>query len=290
MKSWVAYVGYTVVLTVALLYFLFPGNTIRDYIERRVSESTSGVLLNIDSVKPAFPIGVQFLGGEFSLEQSRMSPLRVEKMRIFPRIGVCLFGKGAFNFRATAYEGNITGDIRFSRDRISGPFELNLRLEDIMLDKITAIRSLTGRTIAGMLSGNITYDYESGGLIQGKGACSFLVSNGSIELSLPFLEPGRIKILFIEGVARLAGRRLILEKCDLNGDTLRCSLSGDIALHENIKDSIVNIRGEIEPLQGSLEKGNVTGTLLSLIGKQMNKEKIPFAIRGTVKDPKVTFM
>jgi type II secretion system protein N len=289
-KFWVSYAGYAFVVTVALLYFLFPGNTIRDYIERRVADSGSGVLLTIDSVKPALPIGLQFLGGKFSLRQSHIGPLRVERARIVPRIGACLSGKGAFNLHALAYSGKITGNIRFSGYRMSGPFGLNLHLEDIMLEEITAVRNLTGRSISGMLSGDITYDYESGAFLQGQGVCSFIVSNGSIELSLPFLSPGGIQFLFIEGVARLADHKLVLEKCDLDGDTLRCGLSGNITLHKNIEDSILDIRGEIEPLNTPSEKGNVTGTLLSLIGKQMNKEKFPFAIRGTIKDPKVTFM
>lgn len=289
-KSWVVYTGYMIVLTVALLYFLFPGDIIQNFIEQRIANSGSGIIVTIDSVKPALPVGLECRGGELFLRGKPDSPVRVERVGIFPRIGACLSGHSAFNFHILAYEGKVTGNIRFSGYRISGPFEVNLHLEDIMLEKIPAMRNLTGRSIAGRLLGDITYHYESGTFVQGKGTCSFTLSNGSIELSLPFLEPGKIRFLYIAGIARLANGRLTLEKCNLDGDTLRCGLSGNITLYKNIEDSIVNIRGEIEPLKTSLEQGNMTGLLLSLIGKQRNKEKIPFAIKGTIRDPKVTFM
>jgi type II secretion system protein N len=289
-KSWFAYAGYTLALTVVLLYFLFPGDTVRKAIEQRISNSGRGLIVTIDRVKPALPIGLRFLDGALSLEQSNIRPLRVERMCICPRIGAYLSGKGAFNFHALAYEGKITGNIHFSGYRISGPFGVDLHLEDIMLDKIPAVQDLTGRSISGELSGDITYNYESGTFVQGTGACSFTVSNGSIELSLPFLKPGRIRFLSIAVISRLAKGRLTLEKCEMEGDTLRCGLTGNITLHKNIKNSIVNIRGEIEPLKASSEPGDMTGVLLTLIGKQINKDKIPFAIKGTITDPKVTFM
>ncbi|MFH1673914.1 MAG: type II secretion system protein GspN [Pseudomonadota bacterium] len=290
-KSWAIYLGYSLVLTVALLYFLFPGDTIRNYVEQRISDSGSGVILTIDRVRPAFPIGLQFLDGEISLRgKSDISPFTVERVKVFPRIGACLSGKGAFKFEGTVYKGEVDGNIRFHGYRTSGPFELDIHLEDVMLEEITSLRDMAGRHISGKLEGDIAYDYGSGSFAEGQGECSFTVLNGSIEIPLPFLEPGGMKFLSMETVARLADGRLVLERCELEGDGLRCGLSGNITLYKNIEDSIINIRGDIEPLKASFENGNLSGAILALVGKQIKKEKIPFAIRGTIREPKVTFM
>ncbi|MBW2645358.1 MAG: type II secretion system protein GspN [Deltaproteobacteria bacterium] len=290
-KSWAIYIGYSIVLTVALLYFLFPGNTIRNYVEQRVSDSGSGVILTIDKVRPAFPIGLQFLDGEISLRgKSDISPFAVERVRLFPRIGACLSGKGSFKFDGSAYKGEIDGSIRFPGYSISGPFDLDIHLEDVMLEEIASLRDMAGRHISGKLEGDITYAYGSGSFADGQGKCSFTVLNGSIEFPLPFLEPGGMQFLSMETVARLANGRLVFERCELEGDGLRCGLTGTITLYKNIEDSIINIRGDIEPLKASFDNGNLSGAILALVGKQIKKEKIPFAIRGTIRAPKVTFM
>ena len=289
-KSWIIYIGYAIVLTVALLYFLFPGNTIRDYVERRVSDSDRGVILTIDRVRPAFPVGLQFLDGEISLKgKSDINPLTVERVSISPNIGACLSGNGAFNFQASAYKGEITGSIRFHGYRISGPFEFNVHFEDVMLEEAAFLRNLTGRHISGRLSGDMTYDYESGTFMQGRGVCALTVSNGSLELSLPFLEPGGIRFLSMETVTTLADGRLVLERCELEGDVLRGGMSGNIIFYRNIGDSVINIRGNIEPLKASIKNGDLSGAILALVGKQIKKGKIPFTVKGTIRDPKVSF-
>lgn len=290
-KSWAIYIGYSIVLTVALLYFLFPGNTIRNYVEQRVSDSGSGVILTIDRVRPAFPIGLQFFDGEISLRgKTDISPFTLERFRISPRIGACLSGKGSFKFEGTVYKGEIAGSLRFHGYSTSGPFELDIHLEDVMLEEIASLRDMAGCHISGKLEGDITYDYGSGSFAEGQGECSFTVLNGSIEVPFPFLEPGGMRFLSMETVARLADGRLVIERCELEGDGLRCGLSGNITLFKNIGNSIINIRGDIEPLKTSFENGNLSGAILALIGKQIKKEKIPFMVRGTIKNPKVTFM
>lgn len=290
-KAWVLYVGYAIIVTVALIYFLFPGDIIRKYVEQSVAGSGGGVVLTIDRIKPVFPIGLKFLGGQIFLKgKTDTSIFAVKRLSISPHIGTFLSGKAAFNFRALAYKGEITGSIRFRGYKVSGPCTFNAHLEDVMLEEIPSLATIAGRSLSGKLSGDITYDYGSGSFIQGRGESSLTISNGSAEFSLPFLHPGRIKFLSMETVAKLANGRLVLERCKLGGDGLRCDLSGTITLYKNIDDSIINIRGDMEPLSTSFENGNLTGAILALVGKQIQKKKIPFTVSGTIREPKVTFM
>ncbi len=57
-----------------------------------------------------------------------------------------------------------------------------------------------------------------------------------------------------------------------------------------MENSVMNLRGSIEPLDSFSADGDLSGALLTLLGGRTNKKKIPFTVRGTIREPKVRFM
>lgn len=290
-KSWGFYLAYTFVLTLVFLYLLFPGAKLVSYIERSVSHPDSGIVLAIDKIRPALPIGLELSGGKIVLtERPDICALKVDRLTVFPHIRSCVSERVAFDLKAFVCQGEIAGAVRFDGYDTSGPFDTDIHIKGVALEDMAALQNLTGRAITGRLSGDITYNYKSGAYMRGKGESSLVVSDGSVELLLPFLDPGPVKFHSIETVAKLANGKLTIEELKFKSDLFLCDLSGNITLARRMENSVMNLRGSIEPLESFSADGDLSGALLTLLGGRTNKKKIPFTVRGTIREPKVRFM
>ena len=59
--KWFGYLLYCVLLTVALLYYRFPSESIAAYLESVVAKANPRILLSLESLRPGFPLGVDLI-------------------------------------------------------------------------------------------------------------------------------------------------------------------------------------------------------------------------------------
>ena len=90
------------------------------------------------------------------------SGVRLESLRVRPRLSGYLVGRSSFAMNAVAYGGAVQGRVNFpslTPDKI--PTSAEIKLENLNLEKIAYLKEKLGRQISGKLSGAFTYRGDS---------------------------------------------------------------------------------------------------------------------------------
>ena len=60
-KKWLGYLLFALILTVVLLYYRFPSDAVRDYLQAMAERANPRVVLSLERVKLSLPIGLKFV-------------------------------------------------------------------------------------------------------------------------------------------------------------------------------------------------------------------------------------
>jgi type II secretion system protein N len=284
--KWWGYVLYGAFLTVALFYYRFPSDDLRNYLEITVAKLHPGLVLSTSKLRLAFPPGLKFSGGRLFLKERPERPLfRADSLFVGPEFLPLLAGKLQYGFDCFAYGGALKGNIRFERADRVGPFTTSIRLEDIQIGDYGYFSSLIGRNIKGVMKGTVTYSGNRLEPMQGRGDAALYISEGEVQLLNPILSLQSIDFDHLSIKMSLKDRTLNLTSLELKGRTVQGELSGTIRINKVIQESRLDIQGMIAPL-GELfgSRGAVRDNLKSLRQRWKGKG-FSFVVRGTLGDP-----
>jgi type II secretion system protein N len=258
---------YTLVTLIALVFFLyvrFPGQAVRGYLLDTVAERYPAASLSLASVSLSFPPGLKMANVILSFKDNPASDVRLESLRVRPRLLGYLVGGSSFAMNALAYGGAVQGRVNFSNlmpDKI--PNSAEIKLVDLNLVKIAYLNERLGHQISGKLSGVYTYRDDS--------KLDFIVQNGTYQLVDKISGFDRIDFSRAEGQITLKGGLLKINKLKLTGDKINLSLKGDIVLNADFKNSEISLTGTMELAA-------------------MNNKKMSLTITGTIANAQTRYL
>ncbi len=286
-RSWWAYTLYAVVLTLVLLYLLFPSQQVKDFLQAKAENSRFPLHISIGEVFPSLAFGLYLRGVEVS---PKMAPNKIllRADRLFVRPGVWTFLQGAFKFcfDGLVNDGSLEGCIRFDEDDLEGSFSTSATLRDIRVGKFEELENLMGRRIEGSLEGSLSYDGEIESLTEGAGAADLRLFDGRIELRQPILSFDVIEFSEVSIRLTLKNRKIKLTHVELKGPNIYGTLSGTISMRREFLDSNLDLKGTVDPSEGFFEGSEGASVSVPLLAQKLGGGPVSFAIRGTFKKPR----
>ncbi|MBW2174917.1 MAG: type II secretion system protein GspN [Deltaproteobacteria bacterium] len=186
-KEWFAYLLFALILTVALLYYCFPSDAVRDYFRAMGLRANPRLALSVDRVEPSIFVGLKFLRTKVALEET---PDRViltaDRLLIKPQLLSLLLGKSKFSFHCAAYQGDASGSVLFKKDPKMGFIDTEIALSNINVGNYPYLSHLIGRPLEGTLGGTISYSGHNL-MLDGSGKANLRLSNGKVNFVQPFL-------------------------------------------------------------------------------------------------------
>jgi len=289
--KWIGYLLYCVLLTVALLYYRFPSESIAAYLESVVAKANPRILLSLESLRPGFPLSVDLIDARISLKKApRKTLLSVKNVSLRPEAWAFLHGTHVYHFDAHAYHGNIKGDVRFETRELMTAFTTTMKLKDLHIGRHPYLSPLIGRDLSGVLGGDIVYTGQYANLIEGVGEAILNISEGRVQLLQPILGLQSLQFDRLSMKITLKNKKVALSDVGLEGRAVKGQLSGTIILNNDIPASRLDLRGTIEPLGGLLGDLKGDSNPLKFLRKSLKSLKRSFVIRGTFRDPEFKFM
>lgn len=281
-RKWLPY--FIVILCTAafFIYYLFPSDTVKNYITIHLNNAYPEIDITIDHIKPAFPPGVRLYNVNFYHMNNVL--LDAEQIKIVPGM-LSLFGsKTIFFFKVRTYAGILEGRGEFTKNGPARLVMMDGKLSGIRTKEISAIKHLTGHNMSGRLDGNFTYrsDKESEGNLEAR----LMVSDGELDLSAPVLTLERIPFRKITTDLTMKNRKIELNRCIIKGDQVDGSISGSITLKQPPGKSYLKLLGTIKPHPLFLEKlgKNIPTNLLPK--KISGNSDVHIRIYGTMDKPR----
>ena len=289
-KKWLGYIFYCAILAVGLLYYRFPSDALRDYMQIRANNLNTPLVLSIDRIKPWPPIGLRLGKAEISFKEKPAKKIfRADNLVVRPKAWSFLKGKGKYCFECLAYGGDIKGCVLFEKYDMAAPFNTEIELKDIRIGNYEYLRDLLGRHVDGILNGTISYNGQQKDLMNGVGEANLRLLDGRVELSLPLLSLGSIDFNEVKIDMDLKKRKINLTRLELEGPQLKGTLSGTISLKKNFPKSTLNLKGRIEPFASFFKNVEGLSDAVRLFKKRLRRGTLGFIIHGTIGEPKIKF-
>jgi len=289
-KKWFGYVLFALILTVALLYFRFPSDALRDYLQATAGRANPRVVLSVDRVELRFPIGLKFVEAEVGLkDMSDRVILRADRFLLKPELWSLLRGESKYCFDCLAYKGNVSGCVYFQKDSTRRFIDTEIELKNIRIGDYAYLSHLVGRHAEGTLGGTVSYRGPYNLLMDGSGEANLRLSHGRVELLEPFLTLESIDFNEMKIEMALKKQKINVTRLELKGQHLHGTLSGTITLKEEFAKSRLDLRGTIEPFAALFKSTAGTLDTVRFFKKRLEGGTLSFVIHGTLGEPKIEF-
>jgi type II secretion system protein N len=289
-RKWFAYFLYCLIVVVALLYYRFPSVVFKDYLESAASEMGDGVNLSINELRLAFPPGMVLTDAKITLgNDPENAVFDAESVSITPELLPLFLGNKKYQFKAKAYGGNLKGFVSLAEGN-SAPCIISLKADHLQIQQYALLSRLPEANLKGDLNGDILFKGRFDQIIGGEGEAKLILSEGNMKLGTPFLGVDTIDFGQFTINMNLGSRKIRITRADLKGDTLQGALSGTINLTGDMLRSRLNLKGNIEPLEGFLGGESGNPVILQLFRQKTGSMKRSFSIRGTLGIPKFSFI
>jgi type II secretion system protein N len=272
------YFLYAVLLTVALLYWLFPSEDLCNYLQAHIKGIDTRLVLNIDRIRPCLPFGFESFGTKLFLKENPDTALfSSERMIVKPRIWPLLQGRFDFGFECSTCGGDIIGRFHFKEGGLEGPFEAVVKLKDIRIGDNKYLPVLLGHSVQGNLDGDIRYHTTSGLLTDGSGRADFRLREGVVRFSRPFENFRSMEITALETEMLIKDQQASVNRFALKSRTMNITLKGSIGLEKELAKSKLVLKGECE----------LSGTAAQKTEGIQARKRLPFQVEGPLSKPKL---
>ncbi len=255
-KQIVFYIVFAVLVTGFFLQARFPAKAVENYILDTLAERYPSAFLSLASLSLGFPPGLKAENLIFGFRDNLEANIRLESLKVRPRLTGYFLGRSSFAVNAAAYGGALRGRIDYPGFLpAKSPTGANISFENLALEKFAYLNDRLGRQITGKLSGAFVYS--------GTSRLDFVVRNGSYPLLESLLGMNKVDFSQAEGQITMTGGVLKITKFQLKGEKISCSLKGDITLNPDFKNSTVNLSGtmELAGLNSKKMSLTITGTV-----------------------------
>lgn len=292
-KKWIGYTLYCIFLVAAFLYLLFPKDALNNYIQSAAGKYYPGLIITSKKLSLSFPLGLNLFQTAVSTEENPERLIfKADKISLRPRLWSLFKKSSEYYFDCTAYNGNLKGNTIINKDDTNTSFSSSIEFQDIRIDKNSPVPSIiSDRLEEGTFKGTITYEGGNDiSLTQGSGEAVLTITEGLVKLAEPVFTLTAVDFDEILLSLSLKKQKLSVSQAELKGDKMIGNASGTINLNSDFMESRLNLKGEVEPMAALFQNVPGAADAVNLIKKSLKDGKLPFSLKGTIKNPQINFI
>ena len=279
-KNSLLYTVYIICITGFFLYYLFPSDTLKKYLEYRLSQGNQDITVSIDHVSPVLPPGVKLHSVGIAQQNKRL--LELDNVKLMPAILPLLQGKTTVNFKGLVNSGTLTGQADI-RDDPKGPQISGIgKISGVQVQGIPILQNLPAKKISGVLNGDFTYAaIGSDRSLAGK----LNLSQCRIELKEPLFNLTELDFRTIDADLELADDTVKIKNSNAKGNLLDADITGTIVLADQPDQTALNLSISVIPHHTLLAKIEKMLPMNLLRSTKTGKGAISFKVNGTWNTP-----
>ena len=287
-KKWLGYALYVVLVSLVLLYYLFPAQAVEEVVDSSVSRMNPDLGFKADSMGPWIPAGLRIKSGRIYSKDIQDPPVFLaDSMYIGPRIMQLLKGEYSIDLAGRAYNGDIKG-LLHAKGEPGASFESRLSLNGLDVSEYEFLAAKLKHRVTGKLSGDIVYGRESANTPE-NGRAELRLTGGQLQLETPLFGISSVDLQNIDLLMELGNGEITISRAELAGSEIKASLTGSIQLQPDMNQSLLNLKGTLEPLAEFYKNYPEIRELLKSMRKRVRRGQYFFTITGTLGEPRFRF-
>lgn len=284
-KRVIGYFLWAMVLTVVLVIWRFPYESLQEKLEA-VASASLGLKFDLTDMSLTIPPGVKFAKCTVrSMDTANKSLFEATKVHSRFKLLQLLKGNLAFTVRGQAYGGSLSGDFRLAPIHNFKNYRMRVWAQKVSLEGQSGLSLLLQRPLEGEISGEIELEGVVGDLVNAAGGGKLKLINGSCPIDSPYLKVKNLEGLEVAATVELSSGNLKISDCQFNGKGFEGTLTGEVRLQPGLSGSVLNLagRGQVEAALINLpaDKGRVVEAFLN------RGKPLPFKVRGTLAEPRL---
>ena len=284
-KRVIGYSLWAVVLTVVLVIWRFPYESLQEKLEA-VASASLGFKFDLTDMSFTLPPGLKFAKCTVrSMDPANKSLFEATKVHSRFKLLQLLKGNLAFTVRSQAYGGSLSGDFRLAPIHNFKNYRMRVWAKKVSLESQSGLSLLIQRPLEGEISGEIELEGVVGDLENAAGGGNLRLTDGSCPIDTPYLKAKTLEGLEVVATVELSGGNLKISECKFNGKGFEGTLTGEVRLQPRLSGSVLNLagRGQVEAqlINIPADKGRVAEAFLN------RGKPLPFKVRGTVAEPRL---
>jgi type II secretion system protein N len=290
-KPWLWYLIFSVCLTVVLLYIKFPSETLTNYIRVQAEKSYPDISIGYKKIGLTLPPGINIKGLSISLkEDPETFVYESEKTTIRISILGWLKGDNKYFFESAVKDGVISGFFEEKNEMKKERVDATIDIKGVSLDKNIFIHPALSERLEGILTGKITFMGNISDPLKGNTEIHLDMTDGKVKLKKPFLDLDALefKKMNISGI--IDNRRLNIKDLNMTGGPLNGSATGTVQIRDDLLNSRLNLKAEIEPSPSLSQDMPEVGNTISMMSNIMKDGKLRIDIQGTLDRPSPKFI
>ena len=279
-KKSLLYTVYIIGITGVFLYYLFPSDTLKTYLEYRLSQTNPDITVTIDHVSPVIPPGINL--HDVGIVHQNKALVDLDNLKIMPGILSLFSDTSTVNFKGRVNAGTFSG--RAEIDDNAGRLEVkgDGRISGIQVQGIPALQRLPADKIVGLLSGNFTYaNTGPNRSLEGK----LTLSQFRIELNKAVFNVKSLEFRDIDADLMLKNDILTIKNTIAKGNQLDADLTGTIVLTGKTGENALDLTVSVTPHHLLLAKIEKNLPMDFLRKQKAGNAAISFNIDGTLDEP-----
>ena len=284
-KKVIGYFVWVVVLTIILVIWRFPYESLQERLEA-VAGASLGLQFDLTGMSLTIPPGLKFAKCTIrSMDMGSKSLFEVTKVRSRFKLLPLLKGNLAFTVRSMAYGGSLSGDFRLTPIHNFQKYRMRLAAQRVRLEDQSGISLLLGRPLAGEISGEIELEGVVSDLLNAAGGGNFKLVHGSCPIDAPYLKAKTLEGLELSATIQLSGGSFKISDCQFSGKGFQGTLTGEVRLQPGLTGSVLNLvgRGQVEA-----ELMDFPADKRKVVEAFLNRGKpLPFRVGGTITEPRL---
>ncbi|MBF0100990.1 MAG: type II secretion system protein GspN [Desulfobacterales bacterium] len=283
------YLGYFIGITVFFMYYLFPSDKVKTYIESMINERNLNIQIQIQRLDLRFPFGVTFYGLNLFKEGNLF--YEFDKINIAADLFSFFSKSRKIYVKGISYGGN-TSIIFVVKGNVTQPqLSCDVMLHDLRIGDIPFIKSIPNFSLSGILSGNVTFYVDFLTKEAKKEArAEIYIQSPQIQVNLPVLQEKVFDFFQIDiNLNLIDDNKMNMKKCVFKGTQFDGYTSGNFILKQPIQKSDVNISGQLQIHDKFWEELNQVFPMDEIYKSGLRKHQIPFRLKGEIDNPDISF-
>lgn len=279
-KTTLLYIAYIFGVTLFFLWYLFPSDTMKDYLAYRLSQGNPAVEVTIDRISAALPPGIRLHGVDIA--HRNMTVMELESLKIMPGLTSIFSDTPAVIFKGQVYDGTVSGRAEIGDSEGSGT-KIEGNIAGVQVEQISTLQQFSDHDIEGRLGGNFMFTAaKRNPELTGK----FTISPCRLDLATALFNQSSFEFNNVAADLALRNRNLVINEFNATGSQLDLKINGRIRLNRrNAAKNELNLTGSVTPHHVFLAKIEKDIPVSFLRNKKGGQRAISFKIRGTLEDP-----
>jgi len=284
--SSLGYLLYTLVVLVCLLWWKFPADTVKTWLEHQLNTETPRYVWNIETLKPVLPGRIHVSGITITPVREKMPLIRIGQLDLVPDPARLLSKNKLIRYRMRLFGGTAGG--RFVVGTGFRQFDCRGKFAGLRIKQMAALRKRLQRQVNGIADGSFSWHgvrrSTEKQVIEGK----VIMRDGTLPLRKAVLGLVKLPYSTIETPFTYREGRWIIEKGKFVSPKMTATFNGRIEPADNLADFRLQFTGRLTP-RSELFTGGGNNKMAGMIRSFLKDGSLPFTLSGTAAEPGIHF-